>query len=99
MLKKDDTLMFYTSPYQRARETTEGILGTLVGENGSGTRPEAKGAIEERDADADRNPDEDDGVFFKRERIKVWEEPRLREQDFGNFQPDTVRLLSHPFNL
>ncbi|KAI1428016.1 histidine phosphatase superfamily [Xylaria sp. FL1777] len=62
MLRPDDTLQFYTSPYRRTRETTEGILETLTSD------------------DPDPSP-------FKRPSMKVYEEPRLREQDFGNFQP------------
>ncbi|KAI3341270.1 histidine phosphatase superfamily [Ustulina deusta] len=62
MLRPDDTLQFYTSPYRRTRETTEGILETLASD------------------DPDPSP-------FKRASMKIYEEPRLREQDFGNFQP------------
>ncbi|KAI0974819.1 histidine phosphatase superfamily [Xylaria arbuscula] len=62
MLRPDDTLQFYTSPYRRTRETTEGILETLTSD------------------DPDPSP-------FKRASMTVYEEPRLREQDFGNFQP------------
>ncbi|KAI1167325.1 histidine phosphatase superfamily [Nemania serpens] len=62
MLRPDDTLQFYTSPYRRTRETTEGILETLTSD------------------DPDPSP-------FKRSNMIVYEEPRLREQDFGNFQP------------
>ncbi|KAI0556150.1 histidine phosphatase superfamily [Xylaria curta] len=62
MLRPDDTLQFYTSPYRRTRETTEGILETLTSD------------------DPDPSP-------FKRSNMKIYEEPRLREQDFGNFQP------------
>lgn len=62
LLRADDTLHFFTSPYRRTRETTEGILATLTTD------------------DPEPSP-------FKREQIKVYEEPRLREQDFGNFQP------------
>ena len=62
MLRPDDTLQFYTSPYRRTRETTDGILKTLTADE-PGPSP------------------------FPRQSIKVWEEPRLREQDFGNFQP------------
>jgi broad specificity phosphatase PhoE len=64
-LRPDDTLQFYTSPYRRTRETTEGILRTL-------TSP---------------SPGTDAPSPFSRNAIKVYEEPRLREQDFGNFQP------------
>ncbi|KAI1179635.1 histidine phosphatase superfamily [Nemania sp. FL0916] len=62
MLRPDDTLQFYTSPYRRTRETTEGILDTLTS-------------------------DEPDPSPFRRSSMKIYEEPRLREQDFGNFQP------------
>lgn len=64
MLRPDDTLQIYTSPYRRTRETTEGILRTLTS-------------------------DEPEPSLFNRQAIKVFEEPRLREQDFGNFQPDS----------
>ncbi|KAF2970412.1 hypothetical protein GQX73_g3153 [Xylaria multiplex] len=62
MLRPDDTLQFYTSPYRRTRETTQGILETLTS-------------------------DEPDPSPFKQINMKIYEEPRLREQDFGNFQP------------
>lgn len=29
---------------------------------------------------------------FTREKINVWEEPRIREQDFGNFQPCSAEM-------
>ncbi|KAF3766114.1 phosphoglycerate mutase-like protein [Cryphonectria parasitica EP155] len=67
MLRADDTLHFFTSPYRRTRETTEGILATLTS-------------------------DEDEPSPFKRNNIKVYEEPRLREQDFGNFQPCSAEM-------
>ncbi len=67
MLRADDTLHFFTSPYRRARETTEGILSTLAS-------------------------DESDPSPFERNNIKVYEEPRLREQDFGNFQPCSAEM-------
>ncbi|KAL2265390.1 hypothetical protein VTJ83DRAFT_6490 [Remersonia thermophila] len=67
MLRPDDTLHFFTSPYRRTRETTEGILATLTSD------------------DPEPSP-------FKRENIKVYEEPRLREQDFGNFQPCSAEM-------
>jgi broad specificity phosphatase PhoE len=69
MLRPDDTLQFYTSPYRRTRETTEGILKTLTGE------------------DPEQSPSP-----FPRHKIKVYEEPRLREQDFGNFQPCSAEM-------
>ncbi|TFA99352.1 Phosphoglycerate mutase-like protein [Trichoderma ghanense] len=62
LLRPDDTLQFFTSPYRRTRETTEGILATLTSD------------------DPEPSP-------YRRSSIKVYEEPRLREQDFGNFQP------------
>ncbi|PSR83257.1 histidine phosphatase superfamily [Coniella lustricola] len=67
MLRADDTLHFFTSPYRRTRETTEGILATLTS-------------------------DEEEPSPFKRNNIKVYEEPRLREQDFGNFQPCSAEM-------
>ncbi|KAK8086924.1 Bcd.t1.c1 [Apiospora phragmitis] len=67
LLRADDTVQFFTSPYRRTRETTEGILTTLTAD------------------DPDPSP-------FKRNSIKVYEEPRLREQDFGNFQPCSAEM-------
>lgn len=67
LLKADDKIMFFTSPYRRTRETTEGILKTLTGD------------------DPTPSP-------FLRHQIKVYEEPRLREQDFGNFQPCSAEM-------
>ncbi|KAF2871353.1 histidine phosphatase superfamily [Massariosphaeria phaeospora] len=67
MLRPDDTLQFFTSPYRRTRETTEGILRTLTAD------------------DPTPSP-------FARHKIKVFEEPRLREQDFGNFQPCSAEM-------
>ncbi|KAK3314996.1 histidine phosphatase superfamily [Apodospora peruviana] len=67
LLRADDTLHFFTSPYRRTRETTEGILATLTS-------------------------DEPEPSPFKRNNIKVYEEPRLREQDFGNFQPCSAEM-------
>ena len=71
MLRPDDTLQFYTSPYRRTRETTEGILTTLCS---NGTEDFGGGG------NVGPSP-------FSRDKVKVFEEPRLREQDFGNFQP------------
>ncbi|KUI67204.1 Broad-range acid phosphatase DET1 [Cytospora mali] len=67
LLRADDTVQFFTSPYRRTRETTEGILATLTSDE-PGPSP------------------------FKRNNIKVYEEPRLREQDFGNFQPCSAEM-------
>ncbi|KAI2634268.1 phosphoglycerate mutase-like protein [Hypomontagnella submonticulosa] len=67
LLRPDDTLQFYTSPYRRTRETTDGILETLTSD------------------DPEPSP-------FKRSNMKVYEEPRLREQDFGNFQPCSAEM-------
>lgn len=69
LLRPSDTLHFFTSPYRRTRETTEGILDAL-------TSP-------------DPNPSP-----FPRSSIKVYEEPRLREQDFGNFQPSSAAMTA-----
>ncbi|KAH0490433.1 hypothetical protein TgHK011_001901 [Trichoderma gracile] len=67
LLRPDDTLQFFTSPYRRTRETTEGILATLTSD------------------DPEPSP-------YRRSSIKVYEEPRLREQDFGNFQPCSTEM-------
>jgi broad specificity phosphatase PhoE len=67
LLRNDDTLHFFISPYRRTRETTEGILSELCN-NDPAPSP------------------------FPRSHIKVYEEPRLREQDFGNFQPGTEEV-------
>ncbi|RMD44430.1 hypothetical protein DV735_g712, partial [Chaetothyriales sp. CBS 134920] len=67
LLRPDDSLHFFISPYKRTRQTTEGILSTLCS-------------------------NEPDPTPFQRNRIKVYEEPRLREQDFGNFQPNTEEV-------
>ncbi|OOQ91772.1 phosphoglycerate mutase family domain protein [Penicillium brasilianum] len=67
LLRPDDTLHFFTSPYRRTRETTEGILESLTSD------------------DPTPSP-------FPRHGIKVYEEPRLREQDFGNFQPCSTEM-------
>jgi len=67
LLKPDDTLRFYTSPYRRTRETTQGILESLTSD------------------DPEPSP-------FPRHKISVLEEPRLREQDFGNFQPCSAAM-------
>lgn len=67
LLRTDDTLHFFISPYRRTRETTEGILNGLCS-NEPVPSP------------------------FQRSHIKVYEEPRLREQDFGNFQPGTEEV-------
>lgn len=67
LLRNDDTLHFFISPYRRTRETTEGILNGLCSH------------------DPVPSP-------FQRSHIKVYEEPRLREQDFGNFQPGSEEV-------
>ncbi|KAL4906128.1 hypothetical protein BDW74DRAFT_151341 [Aspergillus multicolor] len=67
LLKPDDTIHFFTSPYRRTRETTEGILESLTADTPSPSP-------------------------FPRHTIKVYEEPRLREQDFGNFQPCSAEM-------
>ncbi|KAL5050124.1 hypothetical protein BDW71DRAFT_174826 [Aspergillus fruticulosus] len=67
LLRPDDTIHFFTSPYRRTRETTEGILESLT-------------------------VDTPFPSPFPRHTIKVYEEPRLREQDFGNFQPCSAEM-------
>ncbi|KAJ5188841.1 Histidine phosphatase superfamily clade-1 [Penicillium cf. griseofulvum] len=67
LLQPDDKLHFFTSPYRRTRETTEGIIESLTSDTPSPSP-------------------------FSRRTIKVYEEPRLREQDFGNFQPCSTEM-------
>lgn len=67
LLRPDDTLHFFTSPYRRTRETTEGLLNSLTSDSHSPSP-------------------------FPRHTVKVYEEPRLREQDFGNFQPCSAEM-------
>lgn len=67
LLRPDDNIHFFTSPYRRTRETTEGILQSLTSDSPSPSP-------------------------FPRNTIKVYEEPRLREQDFGNFQPCSAEM-------
>jgi broad specificity phosphatase PhoE len=59
LVKHDDNIAFYTSPYRRARQTAEGIAAVI----------------------------EDHQIPYQ-----VVEEPRLREQDFGNFQGDSEEM-------
>ncbi|KAF4547629.1 Histidine phosphatase-like protein 7 [Elsinoe fawcettii] len=69
LLRPDDTIQVYTSPYRRTRETTEGLLSSLTASTTeSGPSP------------------------FSRNAIKVYEDPRLREQGFGNFQPCSAEM-------
>ncbi|KAF9889140.1 hypothetical protein FE257_007629 [Aspergillus nanangensis] len=67
LLRPDDKIHFFTSPYRRTRETTEGVLKSLTSDSPSPSP-------------------------FPRQTIKVYEEPRLREQDFGNFQPCSAEM-------
>lgn len=67
LLRPDDKIHFFTSPYRRTRETTEGILQSLTADTPSPSP-------------------------FPRHTITVYEEPRLREQDFGNFQPCSAEM-------
>lgn len=59
VLKEDDSVLFYTSPYLRTRQTLDGLISGLEG------------------CDVD---------------YKVHEEPRMREQDFGNFQASSDEM-------
>lgn len=58
IVKNNESICFYTSPYLRTRQTLQGIL---------------KGFKEKDDGTTNRE-------------IIIHEEPRMREQDFGNFQ-------------
>jgi broad specificity phosphatase PhoE len=59
LLKEDDSVLFYTSPYARTRQTLQGLLETVS----------------------------ESGIPYK-----VHEEPRMREQDFGNFQSEAEEM-------
>lgn len=41
---------------------------------------------------ARNDPDDPAPSPFSRSKIKVYEEPRIREQDFGNFQPCSAEM-------
>lgn len=58
LLKPEDSVLFYTSPYKRARQTLDGLISGIEGTVG----------------------------------YKVHEEPRMREQDFGNFQSSSDEM-------
>ncbi|KAK4541972.1 hypothetical protein LTR36_007172 [Oleoguttula mirabilis] len=86
LLRPDDTLQIYTSPYRRTRETTEGILSTLT------ARQPSTITSTSNSTSTPANDNEDTPSPFSRGKIKVYEEPRLREQDFGNFQPCSAEM-------
>ncbi|KAG8629625.1 hypothetical protein KVT40_003490 [Elsinoe batatas] len=69
MLRPDDTIRIFTSPYRRTRETTEGLVGSLT----------------ESTSESGPSP-------FSRSAIKITEDARIREQDFGNFQPCSAEM-------
>lgn len=74
LLKDDESVCFYTSPYLRTRQTLQGIIkGLNDGVQESENEPENKKKVE----------------------YVVHEEPRMREQDFGNFQgtPDEMKEI------
>lgn len=57
------------------------------------TRETADGILETLTSDTDADsPTGPSPSPFRREEIKVYEEPRLREQDFGNFQPCSAEM-------
>lgn len=59
LLKENDSILFYTSPYKRTRQTLDGLVDGI----------------------------KDTGVSYK-----IHEEPRMREQDFGNFQSSAEEM-------
>ncbi|KAG8528306.1 uncharacterized protein KY384_007223 [Bacidia gigantensis] len=93
LLSPTDTLHFFTSPYRRTRETTEGILNALTGDEPSPKTPVASSQPSSTSSPFDSpHPAPITSSIpspFQRPQIKVYEEPRLREQDFGNFQPSS----------
>ena len=103
---KDREIVFYTSPYKRARQTLKGILDVLDRYNELNCRiklqderlynPEGKCKFafwpqpREYGCNSYENVHEEDvgtippGKTYIAYRVK--DEPRIREQDFGNFQ-------------
>ncbi|KAK5134538.1 hypothetical protein LTR08_006323 [Meristemomyces frigidus] len=96
LLRPEDTLQIYTSPYRRTRETTEGILSTLTAPSPPSQPPTATTSTSTSTPPPANPPTQPPAPTspqpFPRSRIKVYEEPRLREQDFGNFQPCSAEM-------
>ncbi|CCH44288.1 hypothetical protein BN7_3850 [Wickerhamomyces ciferrii] len=59
MITEEDSVLFYTSPYKRTRQTLDGLVNGIKNRNIS---------------------------------YKIHEEPRMREQDFGNFQSSAEEM-------
>jgi broad specificity phosphatase PhoE len=56
------------------------------------TRETTEGILKTLTARDDPNDPHATPSPFSRSKIKVYEEPRLREQDFGNFQPCSAEM-------
>lgn len=69
-VEEGESICFYTSPYLRTRETLQGILKGLESADNAGETADGSSGS---------------SSSSKRE-VVIHEEPRMREQDFGNFQ-------------
>lgn len=98
-----ESVCFFTSPYQRTRETLQGILRGLESvdaANGVDDRNHNDGdAAGDGDAaepaGAEPASAEPAATPRRRREVVIHEEPRMREQDFGNFQgtPQEMRQI------
>ncbi|GMG19466.1 unnamed protein product [[Candida] boidinii] len=118
-----DSILFYTSPYLRARQTLDGVLKGLASEDDD---EELIGDVlnkinkecedDDEDECEDKNGQANDGQRnYEREEDRacllakniimnnkveknlkishqIYEEPRMREQDFGNFQSTSEEM-------
>ncbi len=80
MLRADDTLHFFTSPYCRTRETTEGMLKTLTSDD---PEPSAFKRNNIKDDEEPRRREQDFGHFptSGAEMERMWQE----RADYGHF--------------
>ncbi|KAA6408162.1 MAG: phosphoglycerate mutase family domain-containing [Lasallia pustulata] len=85
LLRPSDTLHFFTSPYRRARETTSAIPSAL-------TSPPRVPSCPSPHATSSPKTRLPSPPTFPLAAITVDEEPRLRDQDFGNFQPCSAAM-------
>lgn len=103
--KKDTNVVFYTSPYKRARQTLKGILNVIDDYNelncGVRVTEEEKYQTDGKTKFALWYPPKFPSGFYENSRgssaeelsdgknfvqYRIKDDPRIREQDFGNFQ-------------
>ncbi|OWB72817.1 hypothetical protein B5S31_g2539 [[Candida] boidinii] len=121
-----DSILFYTSPYLRARQTLDGVLKGLASEEDDEDdeilkeqTKDNKDCCEDEEGEGEgenKNDEVHDGQHhYEREedracllakniimnnkveknlkiRHQIYEEPRMREQDFGNFQSTSEEM-------